>query len=118
MTRFPGRVYTRGSEPDARFSLANERTFLAWVSTGLALISVGVGLEALAVNLHPGLRLAAAIILVLGGTACPIQAWFGWATVETALRERSPLPPARILPLLAATVTAAGLLLVLGLLLP
>ncbi|WP_157593348.1 YidH family protein, partial [Sedimentibacter sp. B4] len=43
--RFPRSVYARGSEPDARFSLANERTFLAWISAGLALISVGVGLD-------------------------------------------------------------------------
>ncbi len=27
-----------GEEPDYRFSLANERTFLAWISTALALL--------------------------------------------------------------------------------
>ena len=32
-----------GSPPDYRFSLANERTFLAWIRTGLALIGGGLG---------------------------------------------------------------------------
>ena len=54
--RFPGKVYRRGSEPDARFSLANERTFLTWVTTGLALLSVGVALDELVPGLNDGLR--------------------------------------------------------------
>lgn len=114
--RFPRSVYSRGSEPDARFSLANERTFLAWISVGLALISVGVGLQSLATNVQPALRLAAAVILVLAGTACPIQAWVGWARVETALRERRPLPSSGMVPLLPAVLGIAGVLIVAGLL--
>jgi len=35
-----------GEEPDPRFTLANERTFLAWVRTALALVAGGIGLEA------------------------------------------------------------------------
>jgi putative membrane protein len=34
--RFPRSVFSRGTEPDARFTLANERTFLAWIRTALA----------------------------------------------------------------------------------
>ena len=34
--RWPSRVYAHGHEPDPRFSLANERTFLAWIRTALA----------------------------------------------------------------------------------
>ena len=34
--RFPAAVYREGEEPDPRFSLAKERTFLAWVGTALA----------------------------------------------------------------------------------
>lgn len=29
-----------GRDPDYRFSLANERTFLAWIRTALALLSL------------------------------------------------------------------------------
>ena len=99
-------MYARGAEPDARFSLANERTFLAWISAGLALISVGVGLDSLALSLHPGFRLAGSIVLVGAGIACPVQAWFGWVRVESALRERRPLP---FNPLLAVLPVALGL---------
>lgn len=31
-----------GKEPDYRFSLANERTFLAWIRTALALLAGGM----------------------------------------------------------------------------
>ncbi|MCA0251322.1 MAG: DUF202 domain-containing protein [Actinobacteria bacterium] len=106
--RFPRSVYTRGQEPDARFTLANERTFLAWISTGLALLSVGVGLESLAVGLQPGFRLAASVTLILGGIACALQAWFGWMRVETALREQRPLPASTMLVVLSAVLVITG----------
>lgn len=32
----------QGQEPDYRFSLANERTFLAWMRTALALVAAAV----------------------------------------------------------------------------
>ena len=116
--RFPGNVYRRGSEPDARFSLANERTFLTWVTTGLALLSVGVALDALVPGLHAGLRKAAAVVLVLAGLAAPLQAWFGWMRTEAALREGTPLPPAFLAPWLVVALVVAGLLVLIGVVVP
>ena len=63
-SRFPRSVYGVGNEPDPRFSLANERTFLAWIRTGLALSAAGVALEALDLPIAAGLRLACASLLV------------------------------------------------------
>lgn len=114
--RFPASVYARGSEPDARFSLANERTFLAWMSTGLALLSVGVGLEAFGLSLHPGLRLAASLVLIVMGIASPLYAWWGWMRVETALRENRPLPSLSHGLVLAVGLGVAGVLILLGVL--
>lgn len=37
-----------GEAPDYRFSLANERTFLAWIRTALGFLAAGVGLDQLA----------------------------------------------------------------------
>lgn len=34
-----------GEAPDYRFSLANERTFLAWIRTALGFLAAGVGLD-------------------------------------------------------------------------
>jgi putative membrane protein len=112
--RFPASVYERGAEPDARFSLANERTFLAWIRTGLAFLAAGVALESLGLGIHPGFRLAASIVLVATGVFTPIQAWFGWMGTERALREARPLPAAALALPIGASVTAVGVLVLLG----
>lgn len=111
--RFPAALYRAGTEPDPRFTLANERTFLAWIRTALALIAGGVALEALGLNLHPQLRLTASVLLVITGIATPIQAWFGWVRTERALRLNTPLPsPSLALPIgIALVLTGAVILL-------
>ncbi len=113
--RFPRRVYGVGEEPDARASLANERTFLAWVRTGLALAAGGVALEALDLPVRDGLRLAAALLLVALGTVTPVLAWARWAAVERALRLRRPLPASLLGPAVAAGTAVAGALVLVGL---
>lgn len=108
--RFPTSLYRAGTEPDPRFTLANERTFLAWIRTGLAFVAAGVALEALVPGLQPGFRLAASTVLVLTGIATPVQAWFGWMHIERALREGRPLPsPVLALPVALALAVVAVL---------
>lgn len=114
--RFPGSVYEVGEEPDPRFSLANERTFLAWARTGLALLAAGVALEALALPLQPDLRLAASLLLLVLGTVTPGQAWRGWVRNERAMRQRAALPSPTLMLPLAAGCALAGILVVAGLL--
>lgn len=116
-TRFPRRVYGRGEEPDPRFSLANERTFLAWVRTSLALLAAGVALEALALPVDPALRLASAVVFVVLGLLSAAQAWLGWARAEIAMRRATPLPAPSLAPVVAGGVVLASALLVVGLLL-
>lgn len=93
LRRFPQAVFGQGTEPDARFSLANERTFLAWIRTARALLAGGVALEALGLGIHSGFRLAASLTLIASGIVSAIQAWAGWKRTEQALRKNSPLPP-------------------------
>ena len=114
--RFPRRVYEVGDEPDARFSLANERTFLAWARTALALLAGGVALEALHLPIESGLRLAAAVLLILLGGAAPVVAWWGWGRTERAMRRGDPLPAPLGFGLLVAGVAAAAVLVLVGLL--
>ncbi|MDW4572888.1 DUF202 domain-containing protein [Microbacterium sp. M3] len=113
-SRFPASVYGAGAEPDARFSLANERTFLAWNRTALALIAGGVALEALGLDLQPGLRLAASLLLIAAGLIVPVLAWREWARTERALRAASPLPGSATSIALAVTIVVVGVLVLLG----
>lgn len=116
--RFPQSVYRHGDEPDARFTLANERTFLAWIRTALALMAAGVALEALGTGMHTGLRLAAALVLILAGIMTAAMAWSGWKRTERTLRLRKPLPAPPIgLPLTVIAVVVGvlvGLAMLLG----
>lgn len=114
MSRFPASVYRQGDEPDARFSLANERTFLAWIRTALALLAGGVALEALGLGLHPGFRLAASILLIIAGILTPLQAWIGWMSTERALRLNTPLPSAGLALPLGVIVVVTGILVLLA----
>lgn len=115
--RFPSSVYRHGAEPDARFTLANERTFLAWIRTALALLAGGVALELLGLELNPGLRLAASLLLVICGVVTPVIAWFGWGKAERAMRLARPLPSSPLGAMLGVAVSLAGLLLLLAILL-
>ncbi len=114
--RRPRSVYGVGEEPDARFSLANERTFLAGVRTGLALLAAGVALEALDLPVQPGLRLAASLVFTVLGALAPVAAWRGWARDERAVRRGTALPAPTLVGPLTVGVTLAGSLLLLGLL--
>ena len=114
--RFPARLYREGTEPDPRFSLANERTFLAWIRTAVALVAAGVALEALDLGLHPGIRRTAALLLICAGLLAPLQAWAGWYETERALRRARPLPAARLALPVAAVVLVSAALLVVGVL--
>jgi putative membrane protein len=91
-TRQPRWVYDEGEEPDPRFSLANERTFLAWVRTALAMFAGGVALHALEVPDTAWVRTLLVVALIgLGGLIC-LFALLRWARVERAMRRREPLP--------------------------
>ena len=85
-----------GTTPDYRFSLANERTFLAWIRTGLALVGGGLAVAAFVPDLRlAGVREILAVGLVLLGAVVMIRAVDHWARSERAMRLGEPLPPSR-----------------------
>jgi inner membrane protein YidH len=97
-----------GTPPDYRFSLANERTFLAWIRTGLALIGGGLAIAAFVPRLAwPHAREAMAVALLLLGAAVAVRAVDHWARCERAMRLGRPLPRSRF-PALLALVIGAG----------
>lgn len=105
-------MYDHGSEPDVRFSLANERTALAWVRTGLGLVAGGVALTSFAsfTELPLVLDLIAAISC-LAGAGLALYALRTWRRNERALRTGTPLPAPAALPALVAGVVAMALFL-------
>ena len=110
--RRPAAVYGVGSEPDARFSLANERTALAWVRTGLGLVAGGVALTSLSTfaDLPVVLELVAAVACLSGGILA-LYALRSWRAHEIALRTGAPLSPPTALPVLVGGVVVMALLL-------
>lgn len=100
-----------GSDPDARFSLANERTFLAWIRTSLALMA---GALAVAQFVQPflvrGARTVLMTVLAGLGLALPLWAYRRWRLVERSMREGRPLPRTRMLVALAVLLTLAAIL--------
>jgi len=97
-------------EPDYRFTLANERTFLAWIRTSLGLIAGGVVVHQLFEPLADVPRRIIAIGCVVLASAVAAGAYFHWRSVQRAMRRSDPLPGSTLVPILAigATVIAVG----------
>ena len=111
--RRPRSVYGVGSEPDPRFSMANERTALAWVRTGLAFIAGGIALTSVsAVTTLPYWLDVTAILSCLIGAGTALNALLSWRRNERAMRLGIPLPSPRVLPWLVVAVVVASLVIV------
>lgn len=106
----PARIADEGDTPDYRFSLANERTFLAWLRTALALIAGGFAVDQFLPGLPDGWRIALALGLLASGVLCALRAVHHWVRCERAMRLGEDLPVSRfpaVLSLLVAVVAVA-----------
>ena len=92
-----------GTEPDYRFTLANERTFLAWVRTALALAAGGLAAVSLLDDVAFGETLGVLLLTLSFFTAA--SGYRRWALNERAMRLNEPLPTSR-LPMVMAAGTA------------
>jgi putative membrane protein len=100
--RFSAWALGGGTDPDARFTLANERTFLAWIRTSLALVAGGIAVEAFTSELFsPEIRQTVAVLLLLLGLVTAGGSFFRWLNVERAMRRQTPLPAPLLAPILA-----------------
>lgn len=82
-----------GTEPDPRFTFANERTFLAWHRTALALIGGGVAVTSVLPSFDiPGGRQVLGLPLIILGGIIAFTSYGRWAANRRALRLGLPLP--------------------------
>ncbi|MDH3226604.1 MAG: DUF202 domain-containing protein [Thermoleophilia bacterium] len=95
---------TVGKDPDYRYTLANERTFLAWIRTALALAAGGLAAISLIPDFYGAEPLGLALLVLSLVTAA--GAYRRWALSEAAMRLGQPLPPSS----LPKVITAAAAL--------
>ena len=89
-----------GTEPDPRFTFANERTFLAWSRTALALVVAGLGVVQL-LPPFPGVpwgRHVLGVPLIVFGAVVAVAAYGEWVKSQRALRHWASRCPGRSCP--------------------
>ncbi|MFF7456390.1 YidH family protein [Kitasatospora sp. NPDC008115] len=112
----PQGIHDEGDTPDYRFSLANERTFLAWIRTALALVGGGFAVDQFLPGLAWGVRAGLALALLVAGVLCALRAVNHWVRCERAMRLGKDLPVSRFPTLISlgvATVAVAMVVVVL-----
>lgn len=111
-SRYPRGVYDVGREPDPLYTLANERTYLAWLRLAITLLAGAVAIDRLFLE-HPqfGSEILTLGLVVIALGTC----WLGvhrWLATERALRLRRPLPGfgAPLLGIAAIVLVGAGII--------
>ncbi|NNH72729.1 DUF202 domain-containing protein [Nocardia uniformis] len=105
-------------EVDYRFTLANERTFLAWTRTALGLLAAGVAVHELVRPFrHHGVRTAVGMSCIVLATIVAVGAYGRWRHVAAAMRRGDPLPDTVLVPILAAGIALISVLAGIGVLL-
>ena len=101
-----------GTDPDPRFTFANERTFLAWSRTALALVVAGLGIVQL-LPPFPGVpagRHLLGVPLIALGAVLAVVAYGEWVRNQRALRRDEPLPRSAVPTVLAGTVAGMAVI--------
>ncbi|MEW2568958.1 DUF202 domain-containing protein [Streptomyces sp. NPDC047070] len=108
----PERIGEEGVTPDYRFSLANERTFLAWLRTSLALIGGGFAVDQFLPDLRWEWRAGLALGLLAAGVLCALRSVNHWVRCERAMRRGEDLPVSRFPALLSIGVALVAIAMV------
>jgi putative membrane protein len=104
-------VESVGKEPDARFSYANERTFLAWIRTALGLMTAGLAITQLLPEFDfAGGRRLIGLPLIAVGVVMAITSYCQWQRNERAMRLDEPLPTSYLPRIVAVVVGVCALI--------
>ena len=105
----------QGQDPDYRFSLANERTFLAWIRTALALLAGGTAVSTVLPNLGPAWFSTVLALGLLGlSLTVALLSYRRWQRTEIALRTGGPLPTPQLMRVLSAGIVVLVILVALA----
>ena len=99
------------SEPDARYTFANERTFLAWTRTALAFMVAGLAIVQL-LPPFPGVpwgRHALGVPLIVIGAVIAVVSYGQWVRSQRAMRRGEPLPGSVLPKVLAVSITVMAI---------
>jgi putative membrane protein len=95
--------------PDYRFTLANERTYLAYVRTALALVAAGLAVaQFIRQPQIKMLSLGLSVVLTVLGLVVAVLGFARWRSTEGAMHRDEPLPPLRIPVLVSVGLVVAG----------
>lgn len=108
----PQQIREEGGTPDYRFSLANERTFLAWLRTALALIGGGFAVDQFLPDLRWAWRVGLALALLAAGVLCSLRAVNHWVRCERAMRRGEDLPVSRFPAVLSVAVAVVAVVMI------
>lgn len=89
-----------GAARDPRFTLANERTFLAWNRTALALVAGGLAAVQLLKFGVGGAGLMIGLPLIVLGALLAVGGFARWRASEIAMRTNARVPHSRFVPAL------------------
>lgn len=93
-------------EPDYRFTLANERTLLAYLRTALGLDAAGLAAVQFLTDIGSHwVRVLAGLLLVAAGAVASAGGYLRWRAIQRAMRRSEPLPAA-VLPVVLAGIVA------------
>jgi putative membrane protein len=96
-------------EVDVRFSLANERTLLAWGRTALAIIATGLILgKVLPPGVYGRLQTAAGMALAIAGTVLASWAYRDYRRTDHAIRRGEPVARSGLPAALLFTIVVSG----------
>ena len=101
-----------GTEPDPRYTFANERTFLAWSRTALALVVAGLGVVQLLPPFPrvPWGRHVLGVPLIVFGAVVAVAAYNEWVRCQRAMRLGQPLPRSIMPRVLTVVITVMAVI--------
>jgi putative membrane protein len=105
-----------GEEPDYRFTLANERTFLAYVRTALAFFAAGTAI----LSFFDRVIAHRVLVVIIGsglyalGLFTAASCYWRWRRLEVAIRLGKPLPFSLVPPIITGSLIVLALIAFVG----